>query len=59
MISGQPFVDFVVTSPQPQDRLVVRTDFVLEIGGHFREVFLAFLAAKEVAYEFSDACKNI
>lgn len=57
-ISGQPFVDYVVTSPQPKDRLVLRTDFVREIGGHFREVFLAFLAAEEEADEFSYACKH-
>lgn len=54
-ISGQPFVDFVVTSPQPKNRLVVRTDLILEIGRHCREVFFALLAAKKVADEFSDA----
>lgn len=54
-ISGQPLVDFVVTSPQPKDRLVVRTDFVFEIRGHCGEVFFAFHAAKEMADVFSDA----
>lgn len=54
-ISSQPLVDFVVTSPQPQDRVVMRTDFVLEIRRHCREVFFAFHAAEEVADVFSDA----
>ena len=58
-ISSQPFVDFVVASPKPEDRFVVGTDFVFEIRGHLGEVFLAFLAAEEVAEEFPDACKNI
>ena len=54
-ISSQPLVDFVVTSPQPKDRVVGRTDFVLEIGGHCREVFFAFHATEEVADVLSDA----
>lgn len=53
-ISSQPLVDFVMASPQPEDRVVVITDFVLEIRRHRREVLLAFHAAKEVVDVFSD-----
>lgn len=54
-ISSQPLVDFVVTSPQPKDRVVVSPDFVLEIRRHCREVLFAFHAAEEVADVFSNA----